>query len=155
AVREIYDRLKPRGTCGFELHLVRERAHESTHVTGTIDIVDGDFTFDKFPYPMRKTTGKIVLKHDSRTNKDSLELERIQGHGVAGGPNEDKLVTIEGRISPFGPDAEVDIKVSGQSITTEPALMAAFPETVRKALAAFDAPGKGEFPKFGGDFACR
>src|SRR4029453_8977654 len=87
--------------------------------------------------------------------KESLELDRIQGKGVVGGPNQDKLVTIEGRISPFGADAEVDIKVSGQGVTSEPALMAAFPATVRKALAAFDAPGKGEFPKFGGIFICR
>jgi hypothetical protein len=154
AVREIYDRFKPRGTCGFALDLVRDTPGGRPHVTGKIDIIDGNFTFDKFPYPMRKTTGRMVLTHNPQTNRDSLVLDRIQGRGVAGGPNENSIVTIEGTIRSFGPEAEVDVSVSGQGITSEPALIAAFPPVTSKALKVFDAPGKGEFPKFGGDFVC-
>jgi hypothetical protein len=155
AVREIYRRFKPRGVCGFAVNLVRGVPGGRPHVTGHIEIIDGNFTFEKFAYPMRKTTGKILLKFDPKTQQDILELDRIQGRGLVGGPNENAIVTIEGKIQSFGPDGEVDVTVSGQAVQSEPALLAAFPDVTRKALATFDAPGKGELPRFGGDFICR
>lgn len=154
AVREIYDRFRPRGVCRFQVEVVRESAGERPRVNGQIEIVDGHFTFDRFPYPLRKVTGKLLLSEDPTTGEECLRLDRIRGRGVEGGPNQDCRVEINGIITPFGPESRVDITVAGTEVVSEPPLIAAFPPLTRKALTLFDAPGKGEFPKFGGDFVC-
>lgn len=154
AVREIYDRFRPRGICRFWVELNRPEPGARPRVTGDIEIIDGNFTFDRFPYPLRKATGHILITQDPNTGEESLELQRIRGRGIEGGPNANSYVEVAGKIGPFSEDTRVDIIVSGKGVTAEPALMAAFPPMTRKALTIFDAPGKGEFPKFGGDFEC-
>jgi hypothetical protein len=154
AVRELYDRFRPRGEAAFWVRVHRPVEGARLRLTGEIDIVNGSFTFDKFPYPLRHTTGKIVLEYDQTTGRDGLRLERIRGRGIAGGPNENSFVEINGKMGPFRPDIGVDVIVTGQNITSEPALLAAFPQQTQTALRIFDAPGRGEFPKFRGDFGC-
>ncbi len=154
AVREIYDRFKPRGVCRFWVDLDRPTLGARPSVTGQIEIIDGNFTFDRFPYPLRKVVGKIILAHDPHSGEESLTLDHIRGRGVENGPNANSFVEVNGFIGPFGPDTRVDVTIAGQQIRSEPALMAAFPAVTRQALKLFDAPGQGEFPKFGGDFVC-
>jgi hypothetical protein len=154
AVREIYDRFRPRGVCRFWIELNRPEPGVRPIVTGDINILDGNFTFDKFPYPLRKTSGHILLQSDPSTHVESMKLEGIRGQGVEGGPNANAFVEIGGTISPLGPDSRVEIQIQGKGVVSEPALFAAFPPQTRQALAIFDAPGKGEFPKFGGGFEC-
>jgi len=154
AVREIYDRFRPRGECTFWVRVHRPQEGARLRITGEIDILSGSFTFDRFPYPLRQATGKILLEYDEKTGRDGLRIERIRGRGIAGGPNENSFVEINGHMGPFRPDMGVDVIVTGQGITSEPALMAAFPQQTQTALRIFDAPGKGEFPRFHGDFGC-
>ncbi|HVT88662.1 MAG TPA: hypothetical protein VHD56_07420 [Tepidisphaeraceae bacterium] len=153
-VREIYDRFKPNGTCGFDVHLDRPAAGATPIVTGRINILNGNFAFERFPYPLRNTSGQIVVDNDPSTGQQRLILDHIHGKGIEGGPNTDTTIQVNGMIAPLGPDCRVDVIVSGQNINSEPALLAAFPPLTRKAMTLFDAPGKGEFPKFSGDFAC-
>ncbi|HMB96446.1 MAG TPA: hypothetical protein VKK61_10435, partial [Tepidisphaeraceae bacterium] len=154
AVREIYDRFKPRGICRYWVELDRNSPGARPQVTGEIDIIDASFSFDKFPYPLRKAVGKITLTHDPETGEEYIKLNRIRGRGMEGGPNADSFVEVNGSIGPIGPEAHVDVIVAAQHISSEPSLLAAFPPVTRKALTVFDAPGKGEFPKFSGDFVC-
>ncbi len=154
-VREVYDRFKPRGTASFWLNLKRPEPDARPQITGEIDILDGSFVFENFPYPLRGATGKIVLAHDAGSGEDSLRLVRIRGRGLAGGVNEHAEVEINGEMGPFTPDIGVNVIVSGTNVQSEPLLTAAFPEQTREALTVFDAPGKGEYPRFRGDFVCR
>jgi hypothetical protein len=96
-----------------------------------------------------------VLTQDPTNGDDSLRLEHIRGRGVEGGPNANSIFEINGAIGPFGPDTRVDVIASGLGVSAEPPMIAAFPPETRQALKVFDAPGKGEFPKFSGDFACK
>jgi hypothetical protein len=154
-VREVYDRFKPRGTASFWLNLRRAESSAKPQITGEIDILDGSFVFEEFPYPLRNATGKIVIAHDEQTAEESLKLVRIRGRGYAGTLNEDSWVEINGEMGPFTPEIGVDVIVNGTDVHSEPLLTGAFPEQTRKALTLFDAPGKGEYPQFGGDFVCR
>src|SRR5688572_25706885 len=154
-VREVYDRFKPRGTASFWLNLKRGESSAKPQITGEIDIIDGSFVFEEFPYPLRNATGKIVIAHDEQTGEESLKLVRIRGRGYAGTLNEDSWVEINGDMGPFTPEIGVDVIVNGTDVHSEPLLTGAFPAQTRKALTLFDAPGKGEYPKFGGDFVCR
>jgi hypothetical protein len=152
AVREIYDRFRPRGVCRFWVELDRPVSGARPTVTGEIEIVDGNFIFEKFPYPVRHATGRIIIGKNPLTGEEQLTLDHIRGKGVAEGPNADSTVEINGTIGPFGPDSAVAITIAAQNITSEPAMIAAFPPLTQKALKMFDAPGKGEYPKFSGDF---
>lgn len=153
-VREVYERFRPRGTCGFWLNLRRPAPGVRPRITGEINIIDGSFVFDKFPYPVRAATGKIVLACDEASGNESLKLEKIRGRGMEDGPNANGFVEINGEMGPFAPDVGVDVIVTGQNIQSEPLLTAAFPQPTREALKIFDAPGKGEFPRFRGGFTC-
>ncbi len=153
-VREVYERFRPRGTCSFWMNLRRPEPEARLRVTGEINIIDGSFVFEKFPYPLRKATGKIVLACDEATGAESLKLVKIRGRGMESGPNADGTVEINGEMGPFTPEIGVDVVVSGHNIEAEPLLTAAFPEQTREALKIFDAPGKGELPRFKGDFVC-
>ncbi|MGH7215589.1 MAG: hypothetical protein ACREIT_12560, partial [Tepidisphaeraceae bacterium] len=153
-VRELYDRLRPEGRCTFWLDLRRPEEGAKLDCRGEIDIVDGSFVFDRFPYPLRQATGRIVLTKDSETGLDLLRIENLRGLGLADGPNADSFVTVHGWIGPLTNEAGVTIKVAGDRVTSEPALRAAFPREVRQALRYLDAEGRGDYPQFSGSFVC-
>lgn len=155
-VREPYDHLRPRGEAAVKIRLKRATRGGRVEVDGEIGIVRGGFTFDKFPYPIDRASGRIVFGPDpSRPGEAALQLVGLRGFGVANGPNSQSAVRIEGVIAPLTPDAGVDINISGEAISNEPTLMQSFPPMTRKALSFLDAPGTGLLPRFTGDFVCR
>ncbi|MCS7034723.1 MAG: hypothetical protein NZ561_12140, partial [Phycisphaerae bacterium] len=154
AARETYDHLRPRGAARFHVHLQRFSPGGKVEARGQIDIVEGGFTFDRFPYPVERATGRITFGPDGSGGRDTLELTNLTGFGVMEGPNARSPVTISGIISPLSPDAGVQIIIRGRNISSEPALMRAFPPATRRALRYLDAPGAGQWPRFTGDFVC-
>lgn len=151
AVREIYDRFRPQGTARLKLTLRRPQAGARPQVTGVVEILKGNFIFEKFLYPLRDVTGRIVLGTDEQ-GVEQLRIEGLRGYGIKGGPNETSIVSIDGTIGPFGDGSAVNVIVSGRDIHSEPVLRKAFEPDVQQALAFFDAPGRGELPLFYGDF---
>jgi hypothetical protein len=154
-VRELYKSLRPQGSARVEVELDRVTDGGPPEVLGHVDIVNGQFTFNLFPYPMREATGQIVFGPD----QNGIEVVRIidvRGRGVEGGPNRDSYATVEGTIGPLIPDTDpdVDIRVSGNGVSSEPALRRAFPPEVRAALRLLGANGT-DYPSFFGDFSTR
>lgn len=154
AARETYDHMRPRGTAKLELLLRRPSAGARVEVEGAIEIVEGGFTFDRFPYPIDRASGRITLGPDSKTGKDALKLIGLKGYGAAGGPNEESPVSIEGIIAPLSSDPGVDITIRGTAISSEPLLMQSFPPITRRALRSLDAPNRGDWPKFTANVVC-
>lgn len=154
AVREIYDHLRPVGSARIAFELIRTEPGGRPKVSGQVEIVDGQFTFDRFPYPLRNVTGKIILGTDPEHGWERLELSGLRGYGIAGGPNADKLVQVSGTIGPLGPESAVHIEVRGKNIVNEPALLAALPSQASAAIATLDAEGEGRWPTFRLDFLC-
>jgi hypothetical protein len=154
AVREIYDHLRPQGKCRFWVQVDRPTPDARPTVDGEVQILDGTFVFDEFPYPVHGATGKLVFGRNPTTGAEQLEIVEIRGRGAPGGPNENARVKLVGRVSPFGADTGVNIVVSGEDVVSEPALLAAFPTETQEALKLFDAPGKGQYPTFRGGFTC-
>jgi hypothetical protein len=153
-VREVYDRFRPEGTCRIWMELHRDKAGATPHITGEIQIVDGKFVFDHFPYPMRNATGRIVIGTDSTTGRERLDIQDLRGQGAEGGPNQNSYIYINGNITPLGPSAGVHVKVEGKNISSEPLLRGAFPPETQEALRLLDPDGKGEYPIFHGSFLC-
>ncbi|MEO6436283.1 MAG: hypothetical protein ABIP55_11070 [Tepidisphaeraceae bacterium] len=154
-VRELYDHLRPRGLCTLAISVNRPTFGGRLELAGGITILDGHFIFDRFPYPVRNATGKVVFGYDPRTGLEQVRLEGLQGRGVTGGPNADSIIKIAGVFGPLNGDVGVQVTVSSDRVRDEPALRAAFPEDVLIALNNLDADGKGEYPKFRGSFECR
>ena len=154
-VRELYDHLRPQGICALQVELQRPSFGSRLEFEGVVDILDGNFVFDRFPYPVRGATGKVVFGYDERTGYETVRLVDLRGRGVEGGPNEDVVIHLNGLIGPLTSDVGVFITVAADGVRDEPTLRAAFPEEVRRALANMDADGNGEFPKFFGSFECR
>jgi hypothetical protein len=152
-VRELYDHLRPQGTAAFWMRVTRDSSEARPEVAGEVDIIDGNFVFDRFAYPIRHAQGKIAFGRDQNSGIDKLELD-LHGYGVANGPNRDSMVSLDGTIAPLGADPGVTIQIRSGKVTSEPAMFAAFPKQTRDALKIFDAEGKGEYPKFSGSFVC-
>lgn len=153
-VREVYGHLQPVGSARLMFELVRDQPGGRPKISGYVEIVNGQFTFDRFPYPLRNVTGRIVLGTDPVNGWEQIELQDLRGYGVSGGPNASKLVQVKGTIGPLGPESAVHIEVSGKNIVREPALMAALPSQAVAALSALDAEGEGNWPTFRVDFLC-
>jgi len=151
-LREIYDRFRPQGHCRLQFDLLRARPGGNILSNGRIELLSGQGIFENFLYPVRLTGGTLLVKSNPVTGQQTLIVSHITGHGIAGGPNADADLEVDGWMSPLGPEAQVQIVVSGHGLHGEPALFHALPHGTQKALADFDAPGTGQFPTFAGDF---
>jgi hypothetical protein len=160
--REVYEHLRPQGSCRLQLNLTRAKAGAQIRAGGYVDIVEGEFVFNQFPYPLRDVSGRVsfgreVVEGSGPEGWDFVHLNNLRGRGVVGGPNQDGYLTLNGRIGPVGPpggpETGFDLVVHADDIRSEPPLMQAFSPEVHQALSLFDAPGKGEFPQFRGAFS--
>ena len=154
-VRLLYDSLRPQGTARVDVEVDRLTDGGAPVVRGRVDIVNGQFTFNLFPYPLREATGQIVFGPD----ENGIEVVRIigvRGRGIEAGPNRDRHVTIDGSIGPLIPDTDPDvsIRVFANAVYSEPILQKAFPPPVRTALRLLAANGPG-YPSYFGDFVTR
>jgi hypothetical protein len=153
-VREIYDRFKPQGKCSFEVNIDRTTPGSVPQVNGALKILDGQFSYEKFAYPVQHVTGIIAVRPDA-DGQPSMQLEHIRGHGIEGGPNANADFEINGWMDPLGRDVQILVNITGSNVVNEPALTAAFPRGAAKALRMFDAPGRGELPRYRGNFAVK
>lgn len=151
-VREIYDRFQPQGHIRLQFDLLRREAGGNILSNGQIDVLSGQGVFENFRYPVRLTGGRLLVRADPTTGGQTLIVSHITGHGIAGGPNADADLDVSGWMGPLGPEAQVQIVVSGTGLHGEPALYKALPHGTQKALTFFDEPGHGQFPTFAGAF---
>ena len=166
-VRDVYAHLHPTGHCAVHLNLVRSPGSIWLRASGSVDIIDGNFVYDEFPYPIRQVKGCVVIgpasgdREEAERGLRSLDgadwvtLKNLHGMGAMGGPNQDSPLHLDGRIGPVGPrcpEPGIDLVVHGEKIQREPPLMHALGPDVRKALSIFDAPGTGQYPQFDGSF---
>lgn len=146
-VREIYDRFSPEGEARLRLELHRPRAGSRQTsrpiVTGSVEVLDGTFVLDRFPYPVHNARGRLLLRYDSETRQDKLIIENLRGTGTPGGPNADAQLLVNGLISPLNSVAGFDIHVSGRNIQSEAELIASLPPPAREAIAQFDPSHHG------------
>ena len=156
-VRQIFNDLRPQGSCRVEATVDRDNPGQAPRVGVQADIVDASFLFREFPYAFRNASGKVVFQRDPFSGKSYVYVTNVHAHGMAGGPNADAIISVSGRVGPIGPnDPEpgFEMRATGTHVCSEPALLAAMPPDVRVALKTFDAPGKGQYPQFVGNFVC-
>ena len=154
-VRQIINDLRPQGSCRVSATVDRLNPGEAPQVGVQAEIVNGSFFFREFPYTFQGAGGKVAFRRDPFSGKSYVYVTDMHAHGVAGSANADALVAVSGRVGPIGPEYPepgFDMRATGVGVRSEPALIAAMPPDVRDALKTFDAPGKGQFPQFKGNF---
>jgi hypothetical protein len=154
-LRELYEHLRPEGSCRLWVEAQRRQPGSALRVRGQVDVLDGHFLFDLFPYPLRRAQGTITFGPDPKTGTDRCDITNLHGLGIAGGPNEAATVAINATIMPLGSDAEVNVQVRADRVYSEPALIRAMPPEVKQTLQMFARPGEKEpYPSFNGGFVC-
>jgi hypothetical protein len=153
-VREFYEEFKPEGKIRLAVHVERIEPGSRPVVSGSADILSGQFAFNRFPYPLRNVTGRIEFGH-SQSGDGRITLN-VRGNGLATGPNRDAVLEIktfgEG-IGPVGTQlCGVNVRITGSNVASEDSLRDAFPTEVREALTNFDAQHTGKLPQYRGDF---
>jgi hypothetical protein len=146
-VREVYEALHPEGSGHLWVRFDRTDPGKKPVVSGELNIVEGQFVFNEFPYPLRNVTGKVAFGPDP-VHGEKLEIQGVRGWGVVGGPNENNFVTINGSFAPINPDGEVHIRITGEHLYGEPTFRAALPREARDALKILDPSGRGDYPTF-------
>jgi hypothetical protein len=153
--RILYNDLKPQGTCRIDANVDREKAGGRPRVGAKVDIVEAKILFREFPYPFHGIKGTLVFGRDSSDGNDYLNVLDVHAAGITGGPNEHCRLIVSGRVGPLGPENPepgIDLRATGEEVSSEAALLSAMPRDVHNAFKLFDEPGKGEFPKFKGNF---
>jgi hypothetical protein len=148
--KRIYDMLKPSGAATLALNIDRPVVGGPITVSGPVQLTDAEFTYDDFPYPVRKVSGSLLFDVDPATGFQRVELQHLVGHGVAGGPNADSPMMIDGWVGPFDPRVGLDIHIVAKNISGEPEMFAAFPKPVHEAIERLS---KGT-PHVHGDAVC-
>jgi hypothetical protein len=154
-LRELYEHLRPQGSCRIWAQAQRLEPGAAVRVRGEVDVLDGQFVFDLFPYPLRQARGKITFGPDPTTGADRCDIINLRGLGAPGGPNENANVIINASVMPLGGDAEVKVRVQSDHVYSEPRLIQAMPAEVKQTLHMFAGAGSSEtYPSFNGSFVC-
>ena len=121
-------------------------------MNGEINILDGQFTFDKFPYPVRKATGKLVFGNNPVNGWEQLEIVGLRGHGLrgrserAGGPAHSRA------HQPVRAGDRRDGEHRRQQRLQRAAALLRIP--AGDAIGAQAVRRAGQVPKFRGGFEC-
>lgn len=138
AVRKLHREYLPIGTANAFVEAVRRQPRDRVLLDGEVHILDGAFTFDDFPYPVRSATGIITLRTDEKTGLEHLELRNLRGLGVRGSPNENASVTLNGKVILVERGADIRLTVTGSDIWLDDHLRTALPRPARRSVAMFD-----------------
>jgi hypothetical protein len=153
-VREVYEQFKPEGEARLALRVERTEPGARPEVSGAVQVLDGRFVFNRFPYPLRNVTGRIELGR-LPDGQPRIGLN-VRGKGIATGPNRDAVLEIKtfgDDIGPVGTNVcGVNVRITGTNVSSENELRDAFPPEVRQALVNFDAHHTGRYPQYRGDF---
>ena len=133
--RRAYDLYAPSGTADADVDIYRPGEEGARpQVTIHLTLRDAAFTYEKFPYPLRQTTGEILIA------PDRTEISGVRGrHG-------DATITLAGElVGPPGAPASLSLRVAGTDVALDEDLKRALPERQRQTLEAFHLSGMTDF----------
>ncbi|MGD0138625.1 MAG: hypothetical protein ABSD28_07080 [Tepidisphaeraceae bacterium] len=152
--QDLIEHVHPHGTCAMRLDIQRREPGGKPIVTGQIDIKDGQFRAADFPYPVSRVHGRVLIGPDPIAGMSGIRLFNLEGHGPADGPNADAQITLNGFVGPLEGISGVWLEVNGNNVVGDSVVRGALPPPAQTALELFDPEGRGEFPKFHGNFSC-
>lgn len=152
-VHEFWEHLHPEGACTLKVHLNRATPDAKPVVDGVMDVLDGHFMCDLFPYPLQKVTGQITFGPDAVNGGERCDILNLRGFSTyEHGPNAGVPILIHGFVAPLTSDAECKVVVEAHGVVLDAGLNAAFPTDARTATRMFDFGGTRGFPEAHGGF---
>jgi len=137
-VRTLYSEFKPAGRGALALELVRAEKAGDLKASLELSVIDGAFTFHEFAYPLRHATGAVRFGRDPGSGRERIDLVKIRGYGVEGSANANKVVEVNGFISPLNRYSAVSLTVKAPDVWIDPYLRNALPSEAQEAVAYFD-----------------
>lgn len=137
-IRNLYRKLRPSGLAHLSVQLERAHSDAPLIATGELKVVDGNFCFDEFAYPLSHITGTVRFGRDKMTTLDRVDIIGVEGLGCEGSPNQNARVKVEGWISPVDRQVGLDLKICGQSVHMDSLVRAAMPCEAREVVERFD-----------------
>jgi len=131
-IRRIWDQFSPRGRCTLQTQIHYDSGdadHPIRHRT-LIETTDALATYQGFPVPLTNVASRVLF-----TDRD-VEIQEVKAkYGAA-------PVQLRGDIDLAEPGRRGTLTVSGQGLTFDPVLVAAFPRRLSEAITAIAAKGK-------------
>jgi len=138
AVRKVHKDFQPHGQASLAFEIRRDERGGALRTTGEVNVLNGAFSFDEFPYPLHGITGTIRLGIDPRTREDRIDLLNLRGFGLEGTRNAHNGITVNGWVSPISQGSGVEVHISGSEVCLDPPLRAALPVEARSVMTMFD-----------------
>jgi hypothetical protein len=127
--RRVWDQFRPQGRIRVRGQALREQGPDKpSRIPLDIELADGAFKFDGFPYEAKNVAGQI------RFEGADARIRRLVARD---GPT---TIEIAGDIQDLTGDARVDLRVSARAVPLDARLKAALGEEARKTWDQF-APG--------------
>lgn len=103
-----------------------ESASRPVRASGRVELLNAEGSYRDFPYPLTGLTGAVEF------DDDEVHIVALAGRGPSGGQ-----IFVSGRISPPGPDPEVDVEMYAINVPIDEHLRAALGEQRGGAIDEF------------------
>jgi hypothetical protein len=131
-VRQVIDEFDPHGACSLAVEIHRHNGELREQCI--VHPEEGDGSYVKFPYRLRRVTGTIEHQLDSARSYDFVRVDLV---GYSGARPVRIVGTVEGRNSPA-----LDLSIRGELIPIEDQLRAALPAEYQKLVSSFNPRGQ-------------
>ena len=135
-VRDLYAKLKPVGKAIARIDFSRA-AKQQPVVSGEVNIIDGSFCFEDFPYPPRRVKGWVTFGPNKADVREDRVDFALTGRGAAGTPNADGFLTVTGFLCPLKKYNEVKVSVEARGVWMDSTLRDSLPHGVQEAIDLF------------------
>lgn len=124
-VRRQFDKFKPSGAFQSKVVIQRQESGGPVHYDGTVNLTDGEITYEPFPYPIKNVNGEITFNEQVMT-------VTLLGDGVDGG-----RLDINGVIEPPGPNASFTFKIIADQLPLNESFLTYVPEKYHAPILMF------------------
>ena len=134
AQRAVYDQYAPSGTADIDVEVYRPPHQDAPpRIVTTLTLRDARFLYEGFPYPLARTTGKVIIA------PGKTELVDVCGrHG-------DATIRLSGEmVTPDQGEPALHLVVTGTNVALDEDLAKALPPRERSILQVFHLSGRAD-----------
>jgi len=154
-LRDVFYRFHTTGTLEVAATLRRAAAGGPINAVVDANLLDCSFRYRNVPFPLAHLRGRLRYTHDgTRGDRERIELTDMRATGADKTANASAGLTIDGWVEPLDERNAVQLRVTGQAVTLDDALLGALGEETQATIRRFAPPGLG-YPKLYGDFEYR
>ena len=127
--KKVWAAFSPSGLAEIDYRVSRQSQTDKKRAV-VVDLLDGEATYRRFPYPLKNLTGRLVL--DRQSAKVSQVVSRYDG----------RRIVLDGTITEYNTDRPIyDISIKAEDIPLDSTLAEALPDRHKNFYSKFDVTG--------------